>query len=282
MNDGSSILFTIAILFGVGFGIVRWMPRVRPLEERIRNCSIGLGIVSGFLFCLVPVGQFTQGSDVSSNVIFGVMGGAAAGFLWFFVIATMTFAYQYIIAPPFRLLGSWKRGLVERRARRAEERRRLREQREWERSGPEREQAQREADARKQADEQTKADAQRRRADARANCEFLYSLYAPEIGNRFSRNDLDAWIKKHMGDDQDPTIVEQRGEQLRRLIDHHREQVKPTPKFANIQELARWFQEQKAEIDTLPLDDKLKRAHLVNLNERYADLTTKLLESMQP
>lgn len=127
-----------------------------------------------------------------------------------------------------------------------------------------------------------KGDAQRRRSDARANCELLYGVHAPEIGSRFSRQDLDTWIKKHMADDQDPIVVERRGDQLRRLIEHHREQVKPTPRFATIEELARWFQEQKQRVESLPIEEKTKRMHLVELNQRYAELTGELLQKMKP
>jgi hypothetical protein len=200
----------------------------------------------------------------------------------FFVIASLTFAYQYVIAPPFRMLGRWKRRLSERRARRAEERRQRREQREWERSAPERERAQREADARKQAEATQKADSQRRRSDARANCELLYSHYAPEIGQRFPRSDLDAWINKHMADTEAPAVVEQRAEQLRRLIEYHREQIRPTPRFSNVRELAEWLNKEKAEIESLPVDERIKRTLLANLNERNAELMTQIVSNMEP
>jgi hypothetical protein len=272
MNDGSSILWTIAMLFGIGFAIVRWMPRVRPHEERIRNWAIGLAIVSGFVFFFAdPLPNRRSSDDLGTMIGASALAGAGAGFVWYFSIASLTFAYQYVIAPPFRLLGSWRLRLSERRARRAEERRRLREQREWERSAPQRERAQRDADARKQAEASHKADAQRRRSDVRANCELLYSHYAPEIGQRFPRSDLDAWITKHMSDNDDPAVVEQRAEQLRRLIEYHREQVKPIPKFSNIRELADWFHTQKTEIESLPVDDRVRRALLSNLNERNAN-----------
>jgi hypothetical protein len=208
--------------------------------------------------------------------------GAEAGVVWFFLIASLTFAYQYVIAPPFRLLGSWNRRVAERRARRAEERRRLREQRDWEQSAPERERAQREADARKQAEANQKVDAQRRRSDARAHCELLYNHYAPEIGQRFPRSDLDAWIIKHMSDTEDPAIVEQRAEQLRRLIEFHREQIRPTPRFANVRELAEWLNKEKAEIESLPVDERIKRTLLANLNERNAELMTQIVGNMEP
>jgi len=283
MNDGSSILWSIAILFGIGFGIVRWMPRIRPLEERIRNWAIGLGIVSGFVFFFAdPFPNRRSSDDLSSMIGGSAFLGALAGFAWFFVIASLTFAYQYVIASPFRLLGSWKRRLSERRAKQSEERRRLREQREWERSAPGRERADREAAARKQAEETMKGEAQKRREDARASCELFFGLHAAEIGSRYPRDQFDAFVAKYMTDKHAPEDVERRAEQLQALIEQHRELVKPTPRFATIEELARWFQEQKQRIESLPIEEKAKRTHLVELNQRYSELTSELLQKMKP
>lgn len=80
-----------------------------------------------------------------------------------------------------------------------------------------------------------------------------------------------------MGDDQFPEVAEQRAEQLRKMIIHHRKQVKPTPKFATLPELANWFQSQKEQIDQLPVDDRLKRMLTANLNVRNAELMNQIL-----
>ena len=122
------------------------------------------------------------------------------------------------------------------------------------------------------------ADAQKRRVDARADCEMLYQLYAVDISNRFPREALDEWIKKYMVDGSTPDEVEQRAEQLRKMIIHHREQVKPTPKFNSLSQLAVWFQEQKSEIESLPMDDRVKRMLIANLNVRNAELMGQVLE----
>lgn len=275
MDDGFSYFMVVLILAGVGLLILRLTPRTAPLEERVKRWAVGLGIFSGAAFAIHELGNARRADDLLSTLFSAGFFGLCAAFLWFFVLAVLTFVYQAIVAPPFRLLGSWRRRLADRRARRADERRRRREQREHERMAPFQEQAKRD-------EEYRKADAQNRRADARANCEYLFNLYAPEIASRFSRQDLDAWIKKHMADDQDPSLVEQRAEQLRRLIEHHRDQTKPAPKFSNIQELARWFQHQKAEIESLPVDDRTKRVLTARLNQRNAELMTELVASMQP
>ena len=276
MNDGGSYILTIAVLFGVGLGIVRWMPRIRPLEERIRNWSVGLGIVSGFVFWFSPLGKPSSGGDLADTVIAAVMAGIAAGLVWFFTLAALVFAYQYVLAPPFRLFGRWRQRAAERRARRTEEKRRRQEQQEYARMAPLQEQARRDAEAQK-------SEAQRRRDDALASCELLYHLYAPDIGARFPRQAFDDFAKKFLADkNAPPEDIERRAQQLRQLMEHHREQVKPMPKFSNIQELARWFQEQKSEIESLAVDDRVKRTLLASLNERNAELMTQLVGNMEP
>ena len=109
--------------------------------------------------------------------------------------------------------------LSERRARHRAERERRRAQRAWERAAPHRERQRREAEeeARRQAA------AQRCREDARAAVELLYSLYAPEIGQRFPREAFDAFCSTYLNDQKTPEYVEERALQLRSIIEQHRE-----------------------------------------------------------
>jgi hypothetical protein len=44
--------------------------------------------------------------------------------------------------------------------------------------------------------------------------------------------------------------------------------------------LANWFQEQKTQAEQLT-DQRLRRTVLAQLNERYAELSTRLMEEMQ-
>ena len=45
---------------------------------------------------------------------------------------------------------------------------------------------------------------------------------------------------------------------------------------------ARWFQQQKEKIEAMPINDRLKSTYVSGLSERFAELTTKLLEEMEP
>ncbi|HMO16011.1 MAG TPA: hypothetical protein PKA83_17965 [Pirellulaceae bacterium] len=163
---------------------------------------------------------------------------------------------------------------------RAMEKNRQQELIDWERGAPERERAYREESQRRELEGKRNAESQKRRVDARADCEMMYQLYAVDIGDRFPRTEVDAWITKYMGDGQSPDEVEQRAEQLRSMIVHHREQVNPSPKFSNLQELALWFQDQTQQIEKLPVPDRLKRILQAQLNARNSDLMEQVLEKL--
>ncbi len=133
----------------------------------------------------------------------------------------------------------------------------------------------------RQKDEREKAQAQRRREHARAACELLYALHAPEISQRFPRSELDRFLRTYMSDAQPPDEVERRSLDFQLLIDRHRQLVKPdAPK--TIQALAQWYLHEKQRIVTLPLDEDLKQLHLMQLDYRYAELSEELLKRAQP
>ena len=57
---------------------------------------------------------------------------------------------------------------------------------------------------------------------------------------------------------------------------------KPTPEFSNVRDLAEWFNSQRADIESLAVDDRVKRTLLASLNERNADLMAQLVGNMEP
>jgi len=241
------------------------------LKERIRYWSVGLGIITGILFCVssLATGKAPVADDFLSGIFVGGRAGLFTGMAWYFVVAVLTFGYQHILAPPFRFLGRWRARAAERRARRGDEKRRWKQQREYDRGAPER--------ARLAANQ---AADQKRRDDARASCELLYTLYAPEIADRYPRTVFDAFMTKYMGDAHPPEYVEERAEQLQSILRQHHEKVQPSLQFKTLAEIAEWFRKQKDEIDASPVDDPTKRVLLVQLKERYHELTANLLEKM--
>lgn len=146
-----------------------------------------------------------------------------------------------------------------------------------------RERAREQASVSRQTYEQSmlrKSEAQKRRDDARASCEIFYSLHAPEIGSRFTKVMFDDFVRRHMGDERPPEYVEERSRQLREVLQQHLAKCEP-PRPRTLEELAAWFQEQKRQIDGLP-DGVNKDALRAQLNARYAEMTSQLLEEMHP
>ena len=123
---------------------------------------------------------------------------------------------------------------------------------------------------------------QQRRVEARAQCELAYSLHASEIEDRFPKATLSSFMQTYMSDAQPVEAVERRGNELRRIIQQHRETVQPRKKCHTVQGLAEWFLAEKERIEALPVDEELREEHLVQLNMRYAELTHNMLQKMEP
>jgi hypothetical protein len=121
---------------------------------------------------------------------------------------------------------------------------------------------------------------QKRRENARARCDVMYHLHAPEIGERFPRRTFDDYMEKYMHDRLEPEQVEVRGSLLETLLREHVDRVQPPQTFRTLEDIARWFEEQKQELNKLP-DERLRKTLLVTLRERYMELTTEFLEEMQ-
>jgi hypothetical protein len=136
--------------------------------------------------------------------------------------------------------------------------------------------------ARQHQDAAVLADAKRRATDARAAAALAYSLYAAKVHQRFSQEMFDAFVAAYMGDNQPADDVERRGRELLRTLQQHLEEVEPPDQKRTLEDLARWFAEEKTRIESLPLEDKVKRLHIVELTSRYAELSSKLLQRLQP
>lgn len=273
-GDYCALAFFSVILIFVGDRMIQSRPLLRIWGMRIA----ALAFVAFVVAHIVQAGSPTP-SDLAMAAIVGLLGALVVlGPAWI-VLAILGFFGGYYRNAANSANSAAHRRQLERERKEAEKRKRQ-EQIEWEKQAPQRERARLEAEMRQREESKRNADAKKIRSDARADCEMLYQLYAPEIDTRFPRASLDEWIKKYMGDDQSPSDVEQRADQLRKLIIHHREQVKPTPKFSTMADLATWFQEQKSQIETLPIEDRLRRMLLANLNVRNAELMATLLEQI--
>jgi len=171
---------------------------------------------------------------------------------------------------------------AERKRLKEADRQRREEQAEWERTAPQRERRQREEEERRREATRKEREAKHRRQEVLAATEQLFLLYAPEIRDRFGRAEFDAFIEKFMGETETPDVIEARGKQLQKLIRDHHDRVHPPEQFHSLEELARWYSEQKKHIEALPVEKRFMQDYLVQLNERYSDLTQKVLEKLAP
>ena len=273
--DGSTFLLLI-VLFVLGMKLVERDATLQVLGKR-------LALGAFFLFVAITAID-RQPTDAEAWVAILlrslIFAGIVLGAAWT-ILPAGAFVYAHTFGALFRSYEDWSKAA----GRRADERKAEREHRqseaEWERQRPEREREAREAAARAETDARVKAAAQKRREDARAACELAYALAAPEIAARFSKQDFIEFVTKYMTDKFPPESVEERAEQLKAIIRQHQEKVVPTPKFRSIQELAVWFEERKTEIEAVS-DARHRATLLVQLKERYSELTSQLLAEMTP
>lgn len=200
--------------------------------------------------------------------------GLALGVSWI-ALAAVAFLYGYSIAAPITKVrnavaaSKWRRHAELERQRREEQDRR----RQWE-----------EADraARERERERMKAQGQQRRADARAKAYRTFTLYAPKLHDRFTQEMRDEYVAQFMGDEHPPEGVERRGEELVEILQKHLDEVEPPTKARTLEDLTKWYQEQKERIESLPVEERVKRRHIAGLNTRYAELSEQLMENLQP
>jgi len=263
--DFWSALILIGALYMIGDRIVQGRPAMRERGVQCAIAAFGIYCVSAFL---------TYGSADAPELL----GIAFRALLVAGIVLGLSWITLTALAPMGRLLTAPGRLWADHRRQTERTRQYQREQDEGRR---------REAEQARQRLEradgtQREASAERRRNDARAAAALTYSLYAPKVTERFSRQNFDEFVEMYMGDDHSADDVEKRGQELVRTLQQHLEQVEPPNEKRTLEDLARWFVEQKELIESLTLDDKLKRLHLAELNARYSDLSSNLMTELKP
>lgn len=274
--DFCSAILLIALLTFVG-------QRMVAGENNLQCWGLRLAAVAFVGFCAHGC-LSSRVADLQAWLEIAVRGVLAAGLMlgaaWI-LLPIGAFVYRHTIGLLLRALQERRQAAeLEKDRRQAHERdeaerQRLREEHERREQELERQRPLAEAQC------QAEAEAQQRRADARAQCELLFSLYAPEIGKRFPRSMFEDFVRRYMGDGHPPEQVEQRAAQLQTTIQQHLEKVEVVPKFRSLEDITHWYQGQKTNLERLP-DDANKRRLIAQLNAKYADMTTRWLEDAQP
>ncbi|TXT36026.1 MAG: hypothetical protein FD138_1132 [Planctomycetota bacterium] len=250
----------LLILIVCGGCVVERHPRCRAIGKKL---AVWTFLLSFLYFVFAPnSGDAPSPNLISAGIASLILAGMVLGVSWL-VLPPLSFVYDSTLGGVFRSLKRLASASRERR----QERRRIRQ---WERDRPERER-----------ESANRLNAQKRRDDAKAACDALFALAAPEIGTRFSKQDYIEFVSKYMADTAPPEVVEERAEQLKAIIRQHQERVEPSRSQKSLQELSAWFEERLGEIQSVP-DERLRKTLIVQLKARYSDLTSTMLAEMSP
>ena len=275
-SDYCPLILLIAILCFIGSKVVETRPGLRTWGVRI-------AVATFVSFAIMKV------AEVESHT--------AQSLLW--AVVSAMFAAGLVLGPAWIILAMLRffcRTVSEghnRARRRAEqfrsetettrrERELRRQQAAQEEFTPDQQRALREAEEQRRVAEQAERTDARRREDARVACELLYNLYAAHLQDRFPQEAFDRFVQTYMTDEQPPDVVEQRAGQLQATIQQQYEQVNPPDNFTDLGQVARWYEKQKKKIERLGVHQSFKDDYLVQLNERYAELTQRVLEKQEP
>jgi hypothetical protein len=269
-GDCCSLLFLTAVLVFLGNRLVEGTPRLRLWGQRLAYASL----IAYCLYSGVTCPPDTPGACLMIVLRALLAAGLTLGVTWT-LLPAFAFLWRVLIEGPRttarQVAAAARHTASEARARRRNDA----------------EQAERRrADAERYAHESQKesqmADTHRRRADARARAALSYSLLAPKIGSRFTRQMLDDYIATYMGDEQSPDDVERRGDELLATLNQHLEEEEPTRTALTLEQLQAWFHAEKQRIESSSADACVKRQLVAALNVRYADLASSIMEDLQP
>jgi len=273
-GDYCPLIVVIAILYLVGSKMAQNQPRFYHWGPRI---AVGVFVVFAFL-------KVTElETPTARGLLWAVVGallaaGLVLGPAWI-VLAIGGFAHGYMSQADERSRRRTEQRKAERERKKREEGRR-RQQAEHDGSAAERELALREAEERRVAEERVEAEGAQRREDGRLACELLYNLRAADISERFNREQFKYFLATYMDDSKPVDVVENRARELQRLIEQHYETSNPPERFRDLAELTQWYQKQKGEIEGLSLPAEYKEDILIQLNERYSELTERIMEKL--
>ncbi len=266
-SDIGGLFFVAAALLFVGNKVSKEYPKIR----RLCLSFAGASFVAYLAYCL---SRRPLGGPLTETAVRGLIGtGVIIGTSWI-VLTPCSFAFAGFAT----CLHNWNADRRQTAERRRQLRRKQNLQLEYDRCAPERDRA---ALLAKQH-AVLEGERQHRRESARASCEIVYCLYAPEIGSRFSRQMFNDFVSVYMGDNRDPEYVEQRAQQLTETMQKHLEKIEPRKDKRSIEDLARWYQDVREKICAQGVEDKYRNAQLAQLNVRYRTLVQELLEELKP
>lgn len=199
-----------------------------------------------------------------------------------------------IVLSVFRpLTENWRKSAVQRQSaleqrqrERQEEQRRREERLVWERQAPERERREREAETerlRQEGESQRQAelvlDEHRRRDEARLQCRLYYDRNVDQLQKHFNREMLQEYFDSYMNDSQSANDVEHRaGLLIGMLKEQLEERSERTMTYNSISEIADYFNQKRAELESGPFDDETLESLRVEISQNETAAISALLK----
>jgi hypothetical protein len=266
--DVGWLVILIVLLIWIGS---KTMARRMYLQSPAHRLAVGVFV----LYCSYALYAFTphRAEELVWIVIRALLASGIALGVGYIVLPIVDFLFRESMAQVREWQRSASHKLADKRREREASLAIQREREQYERLAPERERARQEA----AVQAQTRALARKRRADARAHCDFLYHLYCPEIETRFPRRIFEDFIEKYLNDELSSDEVEIHAERLRKLIESHMMKADSRSPFKTLRDLTDWYEGQKTQVDAMPAGS-LKSSLVALLNARYAELSFQVLE----
>lgn len=267
-----AVIGAIAIV-AAGQALTKSSPKMSARRDGIRRWVISLSVAAGLalFFTGLPGVGFDPRDGLIDRITVALVGGGSAMILFSLLVPLGLFAVHHVLWPPIELVAGLGRALSRWRGRRRDASRMRRERREYDRQAP----------ARHRAETRAIDDA-RQREDAHASALLSYSFYAAKLGDRFTRAMFDEYVRKYMGGDQTPEVVERRGAELIAIFERHLHDVQPPRKATSMESLARWYEQTRCQIEGLGLEEGVKEVRLIELEQRFNDLLGRHLEETEP
>jgi len=262
-GDFLYLLFIAALLYYVGQMAVAHNPQSKKSGQ-------GIFLLTLVVYALFEISRFgIYDAEGLLSILFRglIAAGMMLGISWILLSAS-AFLFSPTEQATRSLQESRRKSQLEKDRKKQErefEQQRQRDQKEWERKAPERERRQKKQ---QQAEQKCKAD-QHKREEIRLSCQLLYDQHTHELQQRFPRDRLVEYFDQYLSDSFPIEIVEQRGKLLKEMIESSLEQTAGNKqKFASLNEIAAYFQEQRKEIESLNYDEPTKQSFISSLNDQ--------------
>jgi len=272
---------TVSLLFigWVLLTISRWSVQRTELNPLIAE-RVGVAVFLIWLITDIVHCQYLELAHLLETCLHGIgLGMVTCGAFGILTVIFSTFWFHFWTVPTSRIStarGKQRQLQQERRnqleAQRLEASRKL----EWERAAPEREYEQR----MQEQTEQQRIDHQYRREAARLGCQLFYDQHAPQLQERFPRERIAEYFEQYLSDLFPADLVENRDRQLIGMIESSLEQAGGNQqRFANLMEIASYFEQQKQEIASLNYDEPTRQSFFSSLTLQEDQAIREFLKS---